>query len=108
MAFETRRNGSYFYSKEWRNGRCVSSYVGAGRTAELINRLETSRRQEAALTRKADVMAIAALQHEDAQAAALFETLATLTNAYLLASGCYRHKGQWRRGREKKETAAER
>lgn len=39
MAWESRGNKDYYYRKEWINGKCVSSYVGAGELAGLLAEL---------------------------------------------------------------------
>jgi thioredoxin-like negative regulator of GroEL len=40
MAWESRGNKDYYYRKEWIDGKCVSSYVGAGELAELLAQLD--------------------------------------------------------------------
>ena len=40
MAWESRGNRDYYYRKEWINGKCVSSYVGAGELAGLLAQLD--------------------------------------------------------------------
>ncbi len=40
MAWESRGNRDYYYRKEWIDGKCVSSYVGAGELAELLAQLD--------------------------------------------------------------------
>ncbi len=107
MGMETRRNNRYYYRKERRGTRVISSYVGTGATAELIAECETLRRAEEAQAR-------AKLKREQRkikeQAALVLGTEADirgLVKAVLLATNHYQHKRQWRRRMQQDITTIE-
>src|SRR5262245_20644102 len=103
MSWETRRNGSYYYRKEWRNGRCVSIYLGSGITAELISRFEAERKQQCAVERKRLRQRLAELQAEDAEADALSAEVEKMASDALIAAGFHCHRGTWRKRRDAKD-----
>ncbi len=54
MGWEDRGGNRYYYRKRWEGGRCISEYLGAGATAELLSACEAYRRAEAAQQRQAE------------------------------------------------------
>ena len=97
MGMETRKNNRYYYRKERRGTRVISSYVGSGATAELIAQCELWRKAEEAHERAK----IKREQSESqAQARLVLATEAAvrdLMKAALLVNGFHQHKRQWRR-----------
>jgi hypothetical protein len=99
VAFE-RRDGTLYYYRSVRDGEKVRKvYVGAGEIARISHESDILRRtgQEARREReKADLERLDALA---APVLELSEAAEILARAHLLASGCHRHKGEWRRAR---------
>ena len=95
-----KRNGRVYYYKSRRDGEKVRKvYVGAGDFAHLAAKLEEAerlRREEEAAYWEAERER---LEENAAFLGELEEAVEVLTRAHLLASGCHRHKGQWRRRR---------
>jgi hypothetical protein len=95
-----RRDGNLYYYRSLRDGERVRKvYVGAGEIARIASESDILRRtgQEARREREK-----AELERLDALAAPvleLSEAAEVLARAHLLASGCHRHKGEWRRAR---------
>lgn len=100
MAWEQRGNRSYYYRKRWEDGRCVSVYVGAGETADVLSACEFYRRAEEAQAREAERAYRAELEACDEALAELERLTCELTRAVLITNGYHQHKGQWRRKRE--------
>ncbi len=100
MAWEERERGGPYYTRSWRqDGRVVREYVGgglAGRLASESDRIERERREERALEEKRAREKLEALA---APVLELEEAAAVLVRAHLIAAGCHRHKGEWRRAR---------
>jgi hypothetical protein len=97
MGWETRKRGTRYYTRSQREGsRVIRKYVGSGPLAELIARfdkLQRIQREEEAAYWKAERER---LERNGRFLSELEEAVKTLTEAYLLASGCHRHKGTWR------------
>jgi hypothetical protein len=98
MGWEMRqRGGAYYTRSRWVDGRVVREYVGGGvigRLAAQQDELERlQREQEAASQRE---------ERESLEESADFlreleEAAKLLIRAELLAAGCHKHKGEWRR-----------
>jgi hypothetical protein len=95
MAWETRRNGRYYYNKVWRAGTCQSEYVGTG----LIADLSAHDRAQAAFERDEWRALVDGERALDQEIDGVLATIRTLRDAVLIASGYHRHKGQWRKRR---------
>ncbi len=100
MAWEQRGNSRYYYRKDWRDGRCVSVYLGAGETADLLSACEFYRRAEEAQAREAERSRRAELEDCDQAIAELDRLTRELTRSVLITNGYHQHKGLWRRKRE--------
>ena len=97
-----KRNGRVYYYKSRRDGAKVRKvYVGAGDIAHLAAQLDEAERlrreEETARWRK---------EKERLEASAAFvkeleEAAEILTRAQLLVAGFHKHKGEWRRLRER-------
>ena len=93
-----KRNGRVYYYKSRRDGEKVRKvYVGAGDFAHVAAKLDEAER----LRRKEEVAYWKAERERLERSAAFLQELTeaaeVLVRAHLLASGCHRHKGQWRR-----------
>jgi len=94
----------YYYRVRRENGRVVRQYVGRGRPAEVMAKLDALER----VTKRLDA---AALRNEktkldalDADIEALIETTDLLANAALMAAGYHQHKrGEWRKRRDHRD-----
>ncbi len=100
MGWETRqRGGTYYTRSKWVDGKVVREYVGSGAVGRLAARQDElerlQREQEATRWReeRENLEQNAAFLHE------LDEAAEVLMRAELLASGCHKHKGEWRRMR---------
>ncbi len=101
MGWETRTRGGPYYTRSRRvNGEVRREYVGGGtlgKIAALDDQYERRRRQEEAAywNEKEERL------EQDASFLREFEEAAKiLVRAHLIAAGCHRHKGEWRRVRE--------
>ena len=99
MAWEKRGGNLYYYRSVRRGDKVSRVYMGSGELAkivherDLINRaIEEGRRQEERRERER-------LEALTAPVAELEEIAEILARAHLIAAGCHRHKGEWRRER---------
>ena len=99
MALEHRDGQSYYY-RSVRDGETVRKvYVGAGELAriayeqELMMRVAEEGRREHDRLQQERLAALAAPVDE------LGEAATVLVRAHLIAAGCHRRKGEWRRER---------
>ena len=81
----------------------VREYVGGGALGELAARTDAEDRER----REAEVATGRAAVHRLEQLVApvveLCEVAEVLARAHLIATGCHRHKGEWRRRRERRD-----
>lgn len=99
MGWENRNGKAYYYRKEWENGRCVSTYLGAGDLARFADWMEESRREERACYAEAWRLERGQMEREDKQVEEAFAAVEELMEAALLAAGFHQHKRTWRRKR---------
>ena len=99
MGTEYRRGRPFYYRKHWRDGRCVSEYVGAGPTFALLGQFDAAQRQQAAAERAAWKAERQRMEAEDRAVAELFDRVQLLADAAMVAAGYHRHNRQWRRRR---------
>jgi hypothetical protein len=104
MSWKTINGSRYLYKSKRVNGRVVSEYKGTGYLVELEDKLYRLENERIKAEREAWQAEAAEMRQEDEQAAAIFDQVDTLTEAYLLTAGCYKHKGQWRRGDGRRKT----
>lgn len=98
---DRERGGRYYYRSRWQEGRVLKEYVGTGRVGELAaeaDRVERERREVERRKEKQDRQGLATLA---APVLELSEAAEVLVRAHLIAAGCHRHKGEWRRVRER-------
>jgi hypothetical protein len=103
VGWEKRERGGPYYTRSRRvNGRVVREYVGGGDVGEAAAQLdeaERRHREEKAAYRKEEKERL----RRDADFLSELEATAeVLTRAHLIAAGFCRHKGEWRRPREKR------
>ncbi len=100
MAWEQRERGGRYYTRSQRdNGRVVQEYVGAGPFAELAARSDEVIRQCREDRRKEERRERERLEALAAPVLELDHAAAVLARAHLIAAGCHRRKGEWRRAR---------
>ena len=103
MGWEKRGNGRYYYTKERRGGRVVSSYVGAGPAAALIAEIEQGRREvaqsRARFERDVQAAELEQFADLDRQIAELSQRISEAVAVELQALGFHQHKRQWRKKR---------
>jgi hypothetical protein len=100
VGIETRKNGaSYYYRKVRRNGRVYSEYVASGETGRLLHAMEQLRRLEQQAEQEGRRAQQQAECADERDAWALLGEAQRLVALAMLATGHYRHKGQWRRRR---------
>jgi len=97
MSWEQRGANLYYYRKEWQNGRCVSTYIGSGETAELIAQVDMAQQHVARAEREEAIQQ--RYEQEILRLTMKKSTLAlqSLTSAVLQVNGYHQHKGQWRK-----------
>ncbi len=99
MALEKRSGNLYYYRSIRRGGQVHKVYVGAGELArnaherQLMNRAAEGHRRGAERAERERLEALVAPVAEISEAAEV------LARAHLIAAGCHRHKGEWRRER---------
>ena len=94
------RNGRVYYYESRRIGRAVvRRYVGAGRIAELVARLDESRRADEAATKLGRDEARTRRRRGTARLRRWLAGIDAAVAAELEAEGWHRHKRQWRRKR---------
>lgn len=97
MALEPRKGKLYYYSKRRKGGRVVSVYEGSGSLAILEDerrKREQARREKARERERVKRMSLAEI---DAEIDGFCSLIDSVMAGELIASGYYKHKGQWRR-----------
>lgn len=103
MSWETRANGSRYYTRSRREkGRIQREYVGGGAVGALAAHLDEidreSRLLEAVYIREARQQS----EQFDESLAAFDELADTVGRALLIAAGCHQHnRSEWRRRNER-------
>jgi hypothetical protein len=102
MAWEKRGGRYYYYYRSVRDGERVrKEYVGAGEFAEGLASSDETMRLIRELEREKDRAEVEHLEDLAAPVLEIDEGAEILTRAALVASGYYRHKGEWRQARER-------
>jgi hypothetical protein len=101
MAWEEReRGGRYYYQSERDEaGKVKKRYVGTGEVAELIAHADATRQRVREARRERGRQELEHVRNLVARALELDDAVDALVGAYLVAAGCHRHRGEWRRGR---------
>lgn len=97
MAWEERGNNSYYYRKEWKNGKCFSTYVGKGEIAGLLAQLDNIDRAKRAI----DIEKQRKNRQKDAEIdrnlAKLQQKTQNLVESFLINCGFYKTSSrEWR------------
>ena len=100
MGWETRERGSSYYTRsKWKDGRVLREYVGTGPLAEFValdDGLKRLQKEEEAAHRREERER---LEQGAGFLRELEEACEVLTWAHLLAAGCRKRRGEWRRRR---------
>jgi ribosomal protein S2 len=102
MGWETRegRAGQYYTRSRWVGGRVIREYLGGGvlgRLAAQQDELERLQREKKAAHWREERES---LERSAAFLRELEEVAEIIIRAELLASGCHKRRGEWRRLRE--------
>ena len=99
MALE-KRGGNLYYYRSVRDGDKVRKvYVGAGELARIAHESDILRRSGQEAERERHREELERLEAFSAQVEEVSEAAEILARAHLIASGCHRHKGEYRRAR---------
>jgi len=102
VGIETRKNGtSYYYRKVRANGHVRSEYVGSGDVAQLSYALDRLDREQHQLERAERRQRAEAERAVERAAWGLLAEAQQLAALAMLATGHHRHRGQWRKRRER-------
>ncbi len=100
MGWEKRERGGLYYTRSRKvDGRVVREYFGTGPLAEIVALEDDLERLQ-----KEEERAYCREERERLEQSAGFlreleEACEVLTRAHLLAAGCRKHRGEWRRRR---------
>jgi hypothetical protein len=101
VGWETRERGGRYYTRSRRqDGRVVREYIGTGLLGEIVasdDELKRLLKEEQAAYWKEEKER---LEANTAFLRELEEAAEILVRAHLIAAGCHRYKGEWRRKRE--------
>jgi hypothetical protein len=99
VTLETR-NGNRYYYRSAREGEKVRKvYVGSGRLAELRAEADRAERGRLRAERGRERDELGRLEALAAPVLEMGEAAEEDLRGHLLAGGCHRHKGEWRRAR---------
>ena len=102
VGWETRERGTSYYTRSWWvDGRVVREYIGTGPLGEIVASDDELKRRQ-----KEESVAYWREKRERLEQDAAFlkeleKVAEILTRAHLLASGCHKRKGEWRKKRGK-------
>jgi hypothetical protein len=99
MALEQRNGSLYYYRSERVGGRVRKVYLGSGSLAELWAEAERVERERCEADREREHAELERLESLAAPVLEIDEAADILTRTHLIAAGCHRHKGEWRRAR---------
>ncbi len=99
MALENRNGNPYYYRSVREGERVRKVYLGAGEFARISAESDVLRRTGREGERQRGRETVARLEALAAPLVELDEAAEALIRAALVASGCHRHKGEWRRER---------
>src|SRR5829696_2471164 len=99
MAWEERGGNRYYYQSVREAGEVRKKYIGVGEVAELIAHADATRQRVREARRERGRQELEHVRNLVAPAVELDGAVDALVRAHLVAAGCHRHKGAWRRGR---------
>jgi hypothetical protein len=104
MAWERRERGGRYYTKSYRvKGKVVREYIGGGTLGELAARTDAEERERREMEAARGRAEVQRLEELVTPVVELCELAEVLVRAHLIAAGCHRHKGEWRRRREPRD-----
>jgi hypothetical protein len=104
MAWERRERGGRYYTRSRRvEGRVVREYVGRGALGEFAARTDAEERERKEAEAARGRAEVQHLEELVAPVVELCEVAEVLVRAHLIAAGCHRYKGEWRRKRERRD-----
>src|SRR5215217_5036910 len=101
MGWEERRGRPYYYRSVREGKRVRKQYVGGGALGQLIAQLDELERLQREEEKASWREEWDRLQRSAEFLRELEEAAEILTRAWLLAAGFHKHKGEWRRLRER-------
>ncbi len=100
MGWETRERGSSYYTRsKWKDGRVLREYVGTGPLAEIVALDDELKRLQKEEERAYWREKRERLEGDAAFLKELGEAARILSRAHLVAAGCHKRNGEWRRRR---------
>jgi hypothetical protein len=103
MAWESRERGGRYYTRSRRvEGKVVREYVGGGALGEFTARTDAEEREHREAEAARGRAEVERLEELAAPVVGLCEVAEVLARAHLIAAGWHRHKGEWRRRRERR------
>lgn len=104
MAWETRGNNTYYYKKERRGNRVVSTYYGKGEFADLIASFDEIEQRKTEIERQKELEIKEKLDEKSLEIEQIHQKNAELVEIVLRLLGFHKYKGQWRKKRNAKLT----
>lgn len=97
MAWETRGNKEYYYRKEWKNGKCVSDYIGDGELANLLSQWDRIDRAKKEIDAEKERQTRENFAEIDRDLDELAEKTKDLVESFLVDRGFYKTSSrEWR------------
>jgi hypothetical protein len=101
MALEKRGGNLYYYRSIRRDDKVRRVYVGSGELATIAHERDLMDRAVEEGRRQEERRELENLESLAAPVLEVGEAAEILTRAHLIASGCHRHKGEWRNPRKR-------
>ena len=99
MALENRDGNLYYYRSVRRGDEVRKVYVGGGELARIAHERDVMSRAAEEHKRQEERQRLEKLEALAAPVLEVDEAAEVLVRAHLIAAGCHRHKGEWRRAR---------
>jgi hypothetical protein len=91
----------YYYRCEREGGRVETTYLGGGERGLVAELLDAEERAEQEAERESARVEREQAEAEERAVAEWFDGVQAVADAAMVAAGYHRHKGQWRRRRER-------
>jgi len=100
MGWENKGRGGRYYTRSRRvEGRVIREYLGGGLAGEMAAEADHMERERREAEKQRQRRELERLEALSAPVEELHEAAAVLARAHLIAAGCHRHKGEYRRAR---------
>ncbi len=100
MSWEHRERGGRYYTRSYReDGRIKREYVGTGEIAEAVAHADGTIRRRREEKRRRELEELGGLEALVAASLEISSAAEALVAASLVAGGCHKRKGEWRRER---------